>query len=185
MTKDETAKLLTVMRATYANLHFSDPELALETWWRILQPDDYTQIMDAFAVYARTDDSGFAPSPGKLHQMISTRLDPGYTSGEIKDMLTMASRNANYGFQEEFDSMPPLLQKAVGSPAVIRTWGTMEPAQLEYAFSSIVKAYERLLDNERQVTAAAGTSLDRIGTDNRMDRLTSSVLARIGGDHDD
>lgn len=172
------------MTATYANLHFSDPELALESWWRILQPDDYTNIMDAFAVYARTDTSGFAPTPGKLHQMISARMNPGYSSGEITDILTMASRNANYGFQEEFERMPRLLQKAVGSPAVVRSWGCMEPSQLEYVFNNIVKVYERLLEEERQTEAAMGTSLDRIEAKDRLDRLTASVVKRLGGGDD-
>jgi hypothetical protein len=48
MRRTDTAKLLAVMTATYSNLKFPDPELALDTWHRILEPDDAQDIMDAF-----------------------------------------------------------------------------------------------------------------------------------------
>lgn len=184
MTRDETAKLLAAMRATYPNLHFEDPTLALDAWWRILEQDDGQMIMDAFSVYARTDSSGFAPSPGKLHSMIASRLEPGLTNGEVIGILTMASRNGNYGFQEEFNKLPPLLQKAVGSPSVIRNWGSMETTQLEYAFNSVARAYDRLLAEERISKASAGTSLERLENKRNLDALVGSVVKQIGAGYD-
>lgn len=177
MTKDETAKLLAVMTATYPNLHFDDKSLALETWWRILEPDDGQQIMDAFSVYARTDASGFAPSPGKLHSMVESRMDPEMTEGEIIGLLTKASHNSIYGAEEEFRQLPELLQKAVGSPAIIRSWGTMEPDQLDYAFNRIIKAYRTWETRSREDKAAIGSSLSVEALSRRIvDKLNQNVL---------
>ena len=182
MTKTDTAKLLAVMTATYSNLKFSDPELALETWWKILEPDDAQDIMDAFSVYARTDTSGFAPSPGKLHMMIADRLSDEIDEGEIMTMLTLASRNANYGFQEEFDRMPKELQKAIGSPTNIRNWGQMSQEQLNYAFNNVVKAYKRTVQDEKIRLASVGTNLEKLEASDRLKALTDSIVQRVKRD---
>lgn len=177
MTRNDTATLLTAMMALFSNLHFEDIELALDTWHRVLEPYDAQQVKDAFSVYARTDTSGFAPTPGKLIAMIEERADPGLTDGEIVSMLTMAARNANYGSEIEFRSLPPLLQKAVGSPTTIRNWGMMEPEQLDYAFSAVAKAYTALRAREKQSNAAAGLSIGK----RSVEALAESVAARLKG----
>lgn len=159
MTREETAKLLTVMTTTYPNFHLNDIELALDTWWKILEPDNGQDIMDAFTVYARTDTSGFAPTPGKLHMMIANRQDPGLSEGEILMMLTMASRKGIYQFEEAFAELPVLLQKAVGSPTVIKGWASMENENLSYAFGAVIKVYKELLRREKENQAAVGMAM--------------------------
>lgn len=159
MTREDTAKLLTALTSTYTNCTFSDPVMALDTWWKILEPDNAKDIFDAFTVYARTDTSGFAPTPGKLHMMVADRQAPGLAEGEILTMLTKASRNANYGFEQSFAELPPMLQKAVGSPTVIRKWGNMDQEGLNYAFSNVIKVYKELLRREKESHAAAGIAL--------------------------
>lgn len=159
MTREETAQLLTAMTTTYPNFHLKDIALALDTWWKILEPDNGRDIFDAFTVYARTDTSGFAPTPGKLHMMVADRQAPGLADGEILTMLTQASRNANYGFEQSFADLPPMLQKAVGSPTVIRNWGNMDQEGLNYAFSNVIKVYKEFLRREKENHAAAGIAL--------------------------
>ena len=162
MTKEETAKLLSVMKATYSNFHFDNPQLALEAWWRILEPDDYQLIMDAFVVYARTDVSGFAPTAGKLHMLIADKQTETMTDGEIIGMLSLASRNANYGSEQEFAKLPKLLQRVVGSPTTIRNWGVMEKEQLDYTFNQMARTYKSLVEAEKKEKAAQGLRLQNI-----------------------
>lgn len=159
MTRDEIKKLLAVMASTYPNFKTENPTLMVDTWWKILEPDDAKDIFDAFTVYARTDTSGFAPTPGKLHMMVADRQEPGLAEGEILTMLTKASRNANYGFEQSFAELPPMLQKAVGSPTVIRNWGNMDQEGLNYAFSNVIKVYKEFLRREKENHAAAGIAL--------------------------
>lgn len=179
MTKTETAKLLTIMTATYSNLKFSDPELALETWWKILEPDNAQNIMDAFTVYARTDTSGFAPTPGKLHMMVADRQFDSLSDGEVIGLLTLASRNASYGFQEEFDKLPYLLRKAVGSPTALRNWGVADPAQLDYTFKNICKTYQMLVQEEKTAMAAVGTNLERLENKRSVDALIDGLVVKF------
>lgn len=159
MTRDETKKLLIAITTTYPNFHLTDPALAVDTWWKILEPDNGQDIFDAFTVYARTDTSGFAPTPGKLHMMIADRQQSGLSEGEILTHLTQASRKGNYQSEEAFAELPVLLQKAVGSPTVIRNWATMESEQLSYAFSNVIKVYKELLRREKENAAAVGMAM--------------------------
>jgi len=182
MSREDIKRLLGMITITYPNFKLNDPTLAVDVWHRILEPDDAQNIFDAFSVYARTDTSGFAPSPGKLHMMIADRLSDEIDEGEIMTILTMASRNANYGFQAEFDKMPRALQKAVGSPANIRNWGQMEQDQLNYTFNNIIKAYKRTVHDEKVRLAAVGTNLEKIETSDRLKALTDSIVQRVKRD---
>ena len=177
MTRNETATLLTAMMALFSNLHFNDIELALNSWQAVLEPYDGQQIKDAFSVYARTDTTGFAPTPGKLIAMVEERADPGLSDGEIISMLTMAARNANYGSEAEFRALPPLLQKAVGSPTTIRNWGMMEPEQLSYEFSGVCRAYKTERARVQQTNAAVGLSIGK----RSVEELAEQTAARLTG----
>ena len=162
MTRDETKTLIAMIMSTYPNFKPSEmvnTKMMIETWWAILEPDDGQDILNAFKVYTRTDTSGFAPTPGKLHMMIADRQAPGLADGEILTMLTKASRNANYGFEQSFAELPPMLQKAVGSPTVIRNWGNMDSESLGFAFNNVIKVYKELLRREKESHAAAGIAL--------------------------
>lgn len=179
MSREDIKRLLGMITITYPNFKLNDPTLAVDVWHRILEPDDAQNIFDAFSVYARTDTSGFAPSPGKLHMMMADRLSDEIDEGEIMTILTMASRNANYGFQAEFDKMPRALQKAVGSPTNIRNWGQMEQDQLNYTFNNIIKAYKRTVHDEKVRLAAVGTNLEKLEASDRLKALTDSIVQRV------
>lgn len=179
MNREDIKRLLGMITITYPNFKLNDPALAVDVWHQILEPDDAQNIFDAFSVYARTDTSGFAPSPGKLHMMIADRLSDEIDEGEIMTMLTLASRNANYGFQEEFDKMPKALQKAVGSPTNIRNWGQMEQDQLNYTFNNIIKAYKRTVHDEKIRLASVGTNLEKLEASDRLKALTDSIVQRV------
>ena len=179
MSREDIKRLLGMITITYPNFKLNDPSLAVDVWHRILEPDDAQNIFDAFSVYARTDTSGFAPSPGKLHMMIADRLSDEIDEGEIMTMLTLASRNANYGFQEEFDKMPKALQKAIGSPTNIRNWGQMSQEQLNYAFNNVVKAYKRTVQDEKIRLASVGTNLEKLEASDRLKELTDSIVQRV------
>ena len=92
--------------------------------------------------------------------------------GQILNMLIMASRNASYGFEDEFKKMPPLLQKAVGTPTVIRSWGTMEQEDLNYTFDRIVRSYKNLKETEKVTMATRGI------TQTLLEKVTPHMLER-------
>lgn len=168
MTRDDTKKLLLAISLTYSNFKTVDLGAVIDVWHSILRVEDAQEIQDAFVTFARTDMSGFAPTPGILCQMVANRKADEMTDGEVITMLTMASRNANYGFEEEFNKLPPLLQKAVGSPTVIRNWGLMESEELGYTFNQLARTYHRLVEEhktEQEFIKIGAVQNSQIGVD--------------------
>lgn len=161
MTRNEVKTLLLRIASTYPNFKINPGSLStvVDAWFMILEPDNCQLINDALTAFVRTDRSGYAPSPGQLHGLIADAMVTGMTDGEILSILTLASRNSSYGFEEEFNKMPPTLQKAVGSPTVIRSWGSMEPDQLSFTFNRIASAYKTLISREKKDLAINGPML--------------------------
>ena len=182
MTRDETKVLLLRMMSLYPNYKPADLGMAIDSWHKILCQKDAQVIDDALTVYTSTDTSGFAPSVGQLNALIAEASISGIQEGEIRNILVRASRNANYGAQEEFDRMPEELQKAVGSASVVRSWGMKEPSDLDYEFSRIIKTYQQGIDEKRRnFSVPVGISLnvyERIGQKNMpfLDRIDEEDL---------
>ena len=150
MTRDETKKLLLQMQMMYPNLKFTDLSFAIETWHQFLADRDYQLYADALAVYVQTDTSGFAPNLGQLNALIADASVESIEEGEIRAMLKRAAQNSNYGSVAEFNRLPEGLQKAVGSPSVIKSWGSQTWSDLDYEFSRIIKTYQRQVDAEKK-----------------------------------
>lgn len=162
MTREETKTLLLKIVSIYPNYKPENLTFTIDAWASILEPYDATVINNAFLNYSRVDRTGFAPSPSKLiGELADEQMAESLSDGEVVQMLTMASRNANYGYHEEFSKMPKLLQKAIGGESVLRSWGQMEQEQLSYQFNRIAQAYRRLADEE--VKTAIRTNNLQIG----------------------
>ena len=55
---------------------------------------------------------------------------------EAWTLVSKALRNGYYGAEEEFAKLPPIVQKAVGSPAQLRMWATTDESSVESVISS-------------------------------------------------
>ena len=72
MTRDDTKRLLQIVRALYTNWNPDELAVAVDAWSAVLADQDAQVMANALKEYARTDTSGFAPSPGKLIEMGKT-----------------------------------------------------------------------------------------------------------------
>lgn len=69
MTREDTKKLLRIMSALYPNWRPDEMEVAVDAWAAVLADKDGQIMANALKEYARTDTSGFAPSPGQLMEI--------------------------------------------------------------------------------------------------------------------
>ena len=148
MTLAETKKILAVMGIYYPNYHPHNPELVVSAWHEVLGDLSYGQISMALKIYARTDTSGFAPTPGQLIDCISIKGD---SPEEAWAMVSKALSNGIYGFREEFDKLPPMIQKAVGKAENLREWAMMDSSTVQSVIhSNFLRAYNT--QSERETT---------------------------------
>ena len=127
MTREETQNLLAMIQATYPNFNPPDKTAAVNAWRMALSDCEWDTVQRAFAIYMRTNASGFAPSPGQIVEKIMLLTSPPEMNElEAWTLVSKALRNSTYNSAEEFKKLPALVQKAIGRSEQLRIWAMDE-----------------------------------------------------------
>ena len=150
MTREETQKLLLTINSIYPNFKPENPTLAIDSWLWALEEYPFNAIMASLQVYIKTNNSGFAPSVSQLiNGIYSAKTNDQMTEGEAWHMVKMAIGDSGYHAQEHFDNFPPLIQRAVGSPTMLRQWGMTDSDEVNTVIASNFKrTYRALLSKQ-------------------------------------
>ena len=153
MTRDETVKIIRIMCDCYPNYKPSNLSETVDVWNMMLEEYSYSQISIALKTYVHSDTSGFAPSIGQLINKLHEVQSPQ----ELNEMeawllVSKALRNGTYGAVEEFNKLPPLVQKAVGSPDNLRNWAQTDSESIENVVqSNFIKTYRAVVNRENEI----------------------------------
>lgn len=177
MTRDETIKLLMVIQSAYPNFKPPDKTVAVDTWYTMLRDMDYNVVQMGLRAYITSDTSGFAPSIGQLINKLHEVQSPQ----ELNEMeawllVSKALRNGTYGAIEEFNKLPPLVQKAVGSPDNLRNWAQTDSESIENVVqSNFMRTYRTVVNRAKEYQKMPKDIQALIKSTNR-----SSYSAQIG-----
>ena len=153
MTETEVRKFLAMTQAVYPNYNPPSREAAVNAWLMCLSEYDNNVVMAAFKAYITTDTSGFAPSIGQLLDKLHTIQNPQELNEmEAWSLVSKALRNGYYGAVEEFNNLPPLVQKAVGSPDNLRNWSQTDTNSIENVVqSNFMRSYRLVVNRENEI----------------------------------
>lgn len=153
MTEGEAKKLFAVMTVAYPNYRIDDIEYTAKIWADFLRGYSYEQANMALRTYIATDTSGFAPSIGRLLDKLHTIQSPQELNEmEAWSLVSKALRNGYYGAVEEFNKLPPLVQKAVGSPDNLRNWSQTDANSIENVVqSNFMRSYRLVVNRENEI----------------------------------
>lgn len=153
MTEKEVKQLLAMTQAVYPNYNPPSREAAVNAWLMCLSQYDNNVVMAAFKAYITTDTSGFAPSIGQLLDKLHTIQSPQELNEmEAWSLVSKALRNGYYGAVEEFNKLPPLVQKAVGSPDNLRNWSQTDTNSIENVVqSNFMRSYRLVVNRENEI----------------------------------
>lgn len=154
MTRDEIKQLLMRIQTVYPNWKpQTDLRFVVETWNEYLFDYSYEQMLLALKAFIATDTSGFAPNIGQLIEkarMISCPEE--MNEMEAWALVSKALRNGYYGAEEEFEKLPPLIQKAVGQPSQLRQWAQTESNSIENVVqSNFLRTYRSVVNRSNEV----------------------------------
>lgn len=168
MTREETLAVMTALKAAYPNFYKGmsprDANDAVSLWGSMFD-EPVELVLAAVKAVIAVDERGFAPSIGAVKGMVRKLTEPQQlTEAEAWAIITKAVRNAVYGSQQEFDRLPPLLQRLVGSPNQLRDWALMdaqtfqsvEGSNFRRSYTVRAKAqreYDALPEEIRQIAA--------------------------------
>lgn len=177
MTRDETVKIIRIMCDCYPNYKPSNLSETVDVWNMMLEEYSYNQISMALKTYVHSDTSGFAPSIGQLiNKLHEVQAPQELNEMEAWVLVGKALRNGTYGAVEEFDKLPPLVQKAVGSPDNLRNWAQTNSESIENVVqSNFMRTYRIVVNRAKEYQKMPKDIQALIENTNR-----SSYSAQIG-----
>lgn len=131
MTREETSRVLMILNSAYPAFYskFSDKEIdgIVEVWAEMFESDDVNLVKFALKELIETH-TGFPPDiaalKGKMREIVQASSNKP-THEDLWVMLKRAAENGYYGAKEEFDKLPPVLQRYVGSPSTLKDYSLM------------------------------------------------------------
>lgn len=140
MTREETKVLLKAISTAYPNYKIEDLKETINLWHLMLGDFEYKDCSLSLQKYIMNDTSGFAPSishiASGIHDIKEIISDEFPTETEAWDLVDKALSNGNYHAQEEYDKLPELIKKTVGSANMIKMWAQVDREELETVVQS-------------------------------------------------
>lgn len=159
MTKQDAIKILMVLRTAYPRFYGGTSEEAaqdaIDLWASIFVDDDAQEVALGVKAFIASDEKGFPPVPGQIKAMMRTAKAHDQPD-ELKawGCVKKALRNSCYDSAKEFDKLPPLVRRVVGSPSQLREWCLMDCETLDILVgNSFVRVYREAAQRERSLAA--------------------------------
>lgn len=173
MTREEAKKLVRIVVSSYPNYKPTNLTDTVDVWTLMLEEFSYQQVAAALKAYILSDTSGFAPSIGQLIDKVQTIHDTNPQLNEMQAwaLVSKALKNGTYGAQEEFDKLPPTVQKAVGSPSQLRNWAVTDEESIENVIqSNFMRTYRVICQREKEISKMP-TDIKAIMQQNSSEKL--------------
>ena len=159
MTRDETIDLLSVLKAAYPNFYRDmtrkDADHVIDLWFDMFKDEPAGLVALAVKRHIATDTKGFPPHIGAIKDSIIKIQQPEeMTEIEAWNMVRNAIRSYSWDAKEQFDKLPPVLQRLVGSPNQLMEWAQMDPETVSSVVASnFQRSYKARAANEREFLA--------------------------------
>ena len=121
----------------YSRLKPQDIEATVKLWTRMFADDPYEAVTIALEMLI-SKHSGYPPDIAALRKQIDemTLVAVGEpTDEELWHLLQKAASNGYYGYQQEYEKLPPILKRYLGIADTLREFAQME----ESVFNTVVK----------------------------------------------
>ena len=165
MTKQDTYQVLATLQAFYPDSFRGMTDSAAQLKVTLWQEQFATLVQAAVKSYVSTDKKGFMPVPGQIKEQISILRDQGgLNEQDAWELVTNALRNSSYGYMEEFAKLPPDVQRAVGSPNMLRTWAAVNFSELQTVIASNFKREYRAIMAQKNDYAKIPESVKQIAS---------------------
>ena len=152
--------IMTLLQSEYpnsfVNMDKRTMQLKMNLWEKEFAADDINLVYAAVRLYMEKPER-FAPNIGQIRDNMNTLLKAD--TQELTDqsawaLVSKACANGLYHDREEFEKLPPEVQRAVGGPEQLRAWAKMDEETVESVVSSNFKrTYRTTQERAKQVEA--------------------------------
>ena len=171
MTVDETKLLLGIIKAAYPAFYKDKSKSELQTvvvLWASLFKDDQQQIVEE-AVKALMCTLKYPPTIADVKEKIQELTQPEQLTEMEAWNLVKKAMNTSY-YTESCRSLPPALQRIVGSPNQLKQWAFMGTDTVNSVIqSNFMRSYKVVAKREREYAKLPESSKQL------MEQLTNRV----------
>ena len=159
MNRIDTIKLMTVLQTAYPQFYAkkSDEEMndAINLYMDMFQDEPAELVAMAVKALIKTRTSTWPPSIGEINEKIMQITQPEeMTEQEAWALVLRASQNGTYGSEKEFEKLPEVLQRLVGSPKQLREWAAMDADVINSVVASnFMRSFRARAEHEREYLA--------------------------------
>ena len=178
MSRKEVMQLIFIIKAGYPKFFQKttkeEVDYMLEVWAMVMEDYDYKIACAGIKAFMSTDTEGFPPSPGQIIDHIhklTEKPENKLSEGEVWEMVLKAIQNGIYGAEDEFDALPPIVQRAVGSADVIRAWAMEENVNVTQ--SNFLRSYRAVSTQAKEEAKIPQSVKAEIGMQNHL-QITES-----------
>ena len=157
MTKEETSKIIFILMSSYPvvfkNVSAEKTATMIQSWNAILSDYSYEDVEQGVYVFISANTTGFPPDPGQIIDKIKMLhpKEPEMEALEAWVLVEKAVSNSAYNSVEEFLKLPPLIQKAVGRPEVLKEWALMDTDAFQTVEQShFIRTYDVVKKREKE-----------------------------------
>lgn len=167
MTILEFTNIAKGMKAVYTDPRFIPDKDAMNVWFALFKDDPYDVTQAAVQKHMLTKSTPPTPADIKGY-MVDLTNGESLNDEEAWQMVIRAVRNSNYNAEAEFDRLPANVQKAVATPANLRTMAAMDHDELHTIEKShFMRTYRREVERDRDLARMPERIRDLIGAANQ------------------
>lgn len=159
MNQKETIAVLAVLKTAYPQFYRGlSPQELQETvtlWSEMFAAEDFQVVKAAVKAHIATDAKGYPPHIGAIKAAIRKITQPDEMSEmEAWGYVSRALRNSSYNSIKEFERLPPVVQRVVGSPSQLREWAIMDSDTVQSVVASnFQRSYKARAKSESEYIA--------------------------------
>ena len=159
MNKQETVKLIFVIKATYPkhfqNMSIEEISQMADAWEFHLCDYTYEQMSIGLKIYTVSDTKGFPPSPGQIIDCYTKSLErpeEEVTAAEAWEHVWKALQRLSWDKpEEEFDQLPKKVRKAIGSASALKEMAMMDTEHLLIGEKArFIRQYDAYTEREKE-----------------------------------
>ena len=159
MNREETLAIMGALKAAYPtfyrDMRREEAEQIVRLWTEMFADDPAREVAAAVKAHIATDAKGFPPHIGAIKtSLCKLRAPDELTEAEAWGCVRRALKNGIYGYMEEYEKLPAVVQRLVGSPSQLKEWAMMdEDTVASVVASNFQRSYKARAASEREYMA--------------------------------
>lgn len=169
MNRQETIKIMAVLQAAYPQFYAKKTREEMSDianlWAEMFADEPYPVVAMATKALIKTRVSTYPPGIGEITEKIMKITQPEETTEmEAWGMVLAAIRNSAYNSRREFEALPEIVQRIVGSPSQLAEWSQMDSSTINSVVASnFQRSYKARAKNERDYLALPSSVREFMG----------------------